>query len=124
MSKTAHFEIDYAVRAAERKKQKLEVFCPPNKYGYRLNISNASILPIYEAYKKHYNLKGAISDKQRIDLENAIIRHIAREYKLMYNDKLCEPIIGWRLEQLIECVRVMDIKKAIKAVLQSTAQNQ
>lgn len=56
------------------------VFAPVNKYGYKININNPQIRPLYEAYKKK---TGAVilSDKERFDFERIILKMIERKKK-------------------------------------------
>lgn len=53
------------------------VYAPPNKYGYRINITHPKILPLYEAYKKRKRAV-ILSDEERHEFEEIIFRMIEK----------------------------------------------
>lgn len=59
----------------------LHIFQPPNKYGYRVNVSHPAIIPLFRRYK---NWKGIppwcpLSDKERFEFEEYIFKHFRNE---------------------------------------------
>ena len=44
------------------------IFAPENKYGYRININNPQVRPLYEAYKKKIQAI-ILSDRERFEFE-------------------------------------------------------
>lgn len=54
------------------------IFAPENKYGYRLNVNNKFLHPIYEKWvKEKCNI--IPSDKERMDWEREIIEKLRNE---------------------------------------------
>ena len=56
------------------------IYAKPNKYGYKLNVNNPQILPLYERYKKKLGEK-ILSDAQRLTFETMIFQAIAEKKK-------------------------------------------
>lgn len=56
------------------------IYAKPNKYGYKLNVNNPQILPLYERYKKKLGEK-ILSDNQRLTFETLIFNAIADKKK-------------------------------------------
>lgn len=56
------------------------IYAKPNKYGYKLNVNNPQILPLYERYKKKLGEK-ILSDAQRLTFETLIFNAIADKQK-------------------------------------------
>lgn len=56
------------------------IYAKPNKYGYKLNINNPQIRPLYERYKKKLGEK-ILSDNQRLTFETLIFNAIADKQK-------------------------------------------
>lgn len=56
------------------------IYAKPNKYGYKLNINNPQIRPLYERYKKKLGEK-ILSDNQRLTFETLIFNAIADKKK-------------------------------------------
>lgn len=54
------------------------ILMPPNKYGYRVNISHPAVRPLYEKYKKSVN-EMILSDEQRRTFEMHIITALQRK---------------------------------------------
>ena len=54
------------------------IFAPPNKYGYKINITHPLIYPHYERFKR---IKNAIilSDKERFEFEDKMIAYIKQK---------------------------------------------
>lgn len=95
-------------RRREREANKRRVFLDvPTPQGYKLNIANSTLFKWYESYKLKNGIHGAPSEVQRIDWEKKTIRYIKKRFKEVYHDTLCEPIIGWRKQQLEELVQMM-----------------
>ena len=55
-----------------------DIILPPNKYGYRINISHPLIRPHYERYK-HKLGEIRLSDAQRLEFEMIILNLIERK---------------------------------------------
>lgn len=93
-------------RRREREADKRRVFIE-NPHGFKLNLLN----PVIEKWYHSYNFKNKIieppSEVQRKDWEKKAIRNIKKRFKEVYHDTLCEPIIGWRKQQLEELVQMM-----------------
>lgn len=53
------------------------IFAPENKYGYRININNPQVRPLYEAYKKKIQAI-ILSDRERFEFEEIILKMIER----------------------------------------------
>lgn len=94
-------------RRREREADARRVLITDNPYGYKLNIANKTLNKWYESYKLKNGIHGAPSEVQRIDWEKKAIRFIKKRFKEVYHDTLCEPIIGWRKQQLEELVQMM-----------------
>lgn len=56
------------------------IYAKPNKYGYKLNVNNPQIQPLYERYKKKLGEK-ILSDNQRLTFETLIFNAIADKKK-------------------------------------------
>lgn len=56
------------------------IYAKPNKYGYKLNINNPQIRPLYERYKEKLGEK-ILSDNQRLTFETLIFNAIADKKK-------------------------------------------
>ena len=56
------------------------IYAKPNSYGYKLNVNNPQILPLYERYKKKLGEK-ILSDTQRLNFEAIIFKAIADKQK-------------------------------------------
>lgn len=51
-------------------------FIPDNRYGYKVDISDPKIKPLYERYKKWKGIPSwcPLSDKERLEFEGYIIK--------------------------------------------------
>lgn len=63
-----------------RLEQNDSIYAKPNSYGYKLNVNNPQILPLYERYKKKLGEK-ILSDAQRLTFETMIFQAIAEKKK-------------------------------------------
>ena len=54
---------------------KNNIFCPINKYGYRLNVNHPMINDLLRRYKKWKNLRynDPLFDKQRFEFEDYVM---------------------------------------------------
>lgn len=58
-----------------------------NEWGYRLNVNNEVIRPLYDRYKTEVlktRLEFPISDSERLDFEDKAILHLIRKGFLKY----------------------------------------
>lgn len=67
-----------AQRFCAIKNDNSSIFCPQNKYGYKVNINHPKILPLYERYKQKVKEK-ILSDKQRFEFEAIIFGMLERK---------------------------------------------
>lgn len=94
-------------RQKERERERLRVFNPENKYGYKLNVNNDVLKQWYLAYMTKLNVHGAPNDEQRFEWEDKALKYIKSEYKKLYHEALEEPVIGWREQKTEELVRLL-----------------
>ena len=55
-----------------------------NPYGYRLNVNHPKVRELYERYKTkvlHEHIAHPVSDAQRVEFENIILRKIEHNRK-------------------------------------------
>lgn len=95
------------------------VLIDDNPYGYKLNINNPNIKPLYYAYKQVQGIPHMPpSDNQRHEFERDVAIVLMREYERVYKDKLRAPIkMTWQEDKLNElvasCLDVEGIKKEL-----------
>lgn len=57
------------------------IFCPPNRSGYHINIGHPLIYPLYVAFCRKINnpLHYPLSDKQRFEFETSVLKFIEKK---------------------------------------------
>lgn len=115
MSKAAHYEIDRDEIRRERERRLSAVINHNNKYGYTLNVGNRVINVLYNEYMRRNKIYGTPSNKQRLAWEKRVKKYLCVKYREMYNYELPTPVLSgsWQERQLEECVRCLDVVKAI-----------
>lgn len=60
----------------------MSIFMPPNKYGYRVNILDQRIRPLYERFKKSKGIPMIFpcSDAERLEFEEYILNWYLQKY--------------------------------------------
>lgn len=64
-------------------KPNTSIYCPKNKYGYKLNINHPSIKPLYERFKKWkgIGINIPLSDAERFEFESYALKYINNKSK-------------------------------------------
>lgn len=77
-----------------------------NKYGYRLNLLNTQIRQLYDRYKSSQGLPYfmSISDEQRKEFENSVIREYSKLYQSIYGEKWDYPCHDYQRERMNELI--------------------
>ncbi|MBQ8588653.1 MAG: hypothetical protein IJ454_04590 [Clostridia bacterium] len=103
--------MSYQNAGEEAKRRALAVFAKPNKYGYQLNVSNAALQQLYDAYIRLNGIKRPMSDAQRMAWERSLWEYLSKIYRAChkvrlpdYNHTLNEDVVGWQLTQLEDMI--------------------
>lgn len=77
-----------------------------SRYGYRLNLNNFQIRQLYDRYKKSKGLPYfmGISDKQRKEFEESILKEYGKLYQSKYGEKFIYPGHDYQREQMNELI--------------------
>ena len=81
-------------------------------YGYKLNVvDNTNVSKLYKRYREKNNipLHYAPGDKERLDFEDKLIRHVAELYKKIYKREFVYPGTEWDQARFTEIVNAMDV---------------
>ena len=102
-------EIEY-----EQYRRGRDVFCEPNKYGYRYNVNNVVLQQWYFSYCKKIRMRPPPGDEQRKEWEKKVDERIKENYPKHYRRELMEPIIGHRLLEVEELIIMLGLEEGEK----------
>ena len=76
------------------------------RYGYRLNLKNNQVRQLYDRYKKSKGLPYymGISDQQRKEFEESILKEYGKLYQQRYGEKFIYPGHDFQRERLNELI--------------------
>ncbi len=82
------------------------------KYGYKLNVvDNENVSKLYKKYREKNNipLHYPPGDKERLDFEDKLIRHVAKLYKKIYKQEFVYPGMDGDKARFTEIVNAIKI---------------
>ena len=89
---------------AESRERHRRVYNIDNPYGYEFNVCNDVLGAWYKRYIAKLGNADGTEPHVRLEWERKVKALIRREYKKLYQEKLQEPVVGWRKVRVEELI--------------------